>query len=147
MEIRTLVDTSATVTRIAKLREGDTYKRIFKPSYGEPELRFGIVTSLLSNGSDGGFTALEYTTASYNAVKIEGKIFQSTDDLAVFPATPEELIEHFDELEKVAARGVREAREALQKAEALQFRVHNVVRGQLKLSAPVVQSPALEVSE
>lgn len=122
MQTSTLIQASADVVRIVSLKTGDVYKRLNdRTSYGtsvEPTLRFGVVTDVLNNGADAAITAIEFD-ATYNDAKPEVKVFRTGTDVALFAATPDEVIAHLDQVTAAARRAVEEADKELGKKRAV----------------------------
>lgn len=136
METSQIVRNSAEVLTITKLSPGDVYKRIEATSY-DTSLRFGVVQDVMNNGEDSAVTAIEYA-ANYNSVSTTLKVFDGSQPAAIYPATPDEIAAHFDELEKAAVTAVEAAEATMEKAQA-QMRQVLTLRDQLHgLTAPEV---------
>lgn len=88
MDTRSIIEASATVITITRLKAGDVYKRLEPTS--EPPLVFGIVQDVLHNGTDAAITAIEITSG-YQGVSARLRVFEMAKDLALFAATPSEL--------------------------------------------------------
>lgn len=137
MKIETAVRASADTLTLTTVRPGDVYKRLAS-TYGsgdEAQLRFGVVEDVMSNGTDSGFTALEYV-ATYSAPTVELKTFHSGADLRIFPATPDEFRAHLDSLAQSADQAVRAAETNLTRALDMQRRVQALIAGAESLTAP-----------
>ena len=116
--ISTYVQTTAEVVRVVSLKPGDVYKRL-ADAYGDPKMHYGVVTAVLNNGSKTAITAVEYE-AGYGSMTATAKTFTDKSDVAIFPATPEEVSVHVRDLLDSAERGVEMAERALHdKREAL----------------------------
>lgn len=117
METKQLIQASAEVVTITSFKAGDVYKRIDTSGYADPTLRFGIVQSVMNNGSDSAFTALEMR-ADYNAgVTVETKVFDGSKPAALFAAEPAELSTHLEEIRKSVEAKQATARRALEDAD------------------------------
>lgn len=125
MDTRQLIEASAEVVTITRLKAGDVYKRIEEgTSYGSP-LRFGVVQDVMNNGTDSAFTALELTP-TYAGITSEVKVFKAGMPAALFAATPDEVLRHTTEVKISVDRKVAEAEKALiaaREAQALAIRV------------------------
>src|SRR6476661_1858622 len=87
METRQIIEASADVITITRLRAGDVYKRVETDYQGTASLRFGIVSDVMHNGSDGAFAALEYTTDFSAGVAVTQKVYDGGKPAALYPAT------------------------------------------------------------
>lgn len=117
--ISTYVQATADIVRVVSLKPGDVYKRLSDTDYGSPKMHYGIVTSVLNNGTKTAVTAVEYE-AGYGSMTPTAKVFTDRTEVALFPATPEEVSVHVRSLLDSAERGVETAERALHdKREAL----------------------------
>ena len=89
METKTLIQSSAKILRITELQKGNVVKYIDK-TYSTIEAHFGIVTDLYNSGNET-FIQMLLFKKSYNDVTGEVKLFNGSADLALFPATIEEV--------------------------------------------------------
>ncbi|QGJ94949.1 hypothetical protein SEA_REDWATTLEHOG_90 [Gordonia phage RedWattleHog] len=140
METRTLIEPSAQVITITTLKPGDTYKRLVKNYSDTYDLRIGVVTDVLNNGSEAVLTALEFS-GSYSTAEAELKVFGGDKDLALFATTPEEVGVYLDDVNERAHQMAESKRRELEKAEAVVRAVEDTLaraRGG-QLSAPVVE--------
>lgn len=135
--ISTYVQATADIVRVVSLKPGDVYKRLSDTDYGSPKMHYGIVTSVLNNGTKTAVTAVEYE-AGYGTVAATAKVFTDRTEVALFPATPEEVSVHVRDLFDSAERGVQTAeRELHNKREALAHAVRAVEMFEAKtLTAP-----------
>ena len=138
MDTRQLIEASAEVITITRLQAGDVYKRIEEGGYGSP-LRFGIVQSVMNNGTESAFTALEFTPG-YNTVSSEIKVFAAGKPIALFAAAPVEVEEHCNQVITAAAAQVstkeRELDTARSTLHTAQAAISKALRGHL--TAPEV---------
>jgi len=138
MQVQTLIQPQAEIVNIIQLREGDVYKRLQEGVYGgTDEIKFGVVTGVVNNGTQSAITALEYA-ASYNSVTVEHKTFSGTKELAIFPANPIEFAEHIDSLLNALDNGIADKERDLAKQRDLRERVAKIKPGEL--TAAVTQA-------
>ena len=104
MDTRQLIEASAEIITITRLQAGDVYKRIEEGGYGSP-LRFGIVQSVMNNGAESAFTALEFTP-NYGSVNAEIKVFSAGKPIAIFAAMPAEVQEHCNQVLQASSAAV-----------------------------------------
>jgi hypothetical protein len=135
-----LVEPTANIVRIVSLKKGDVYKRLHQAYSGsEPEIRFGIVTDILHNGTEAAVTSLEYQPASTDGLKVELKTFSTTNAPAFFPAEPSEFETHLRDLGRTVDNALKTARE---KVTALEHNATLIRR----LKRQHVQAAASEVT-
>ena len=140
MQVQNLIRSSADVITISTVHAGDVYKRVVKKSYSEDvELRFGVVQSLMNNGTDGAFTALE-CVVDYSAVTVEVKTFTAGADLSIFAATPDEYRAHLDKVLESAQRNVKDAENTLAAKQVLLERVAGVIASASTLTSPATST-------
>jgi uncharacterized protein YbjQ (UPF0145 family) len=126
METRTLIEPTAQVVTITKLKANDVYKRLVK-NYGDTyELRIGVVTDVLNNGSDAALTALEFST-SYNGAEAEIKVFGGDKDLALFAATPDEVATYLGDVKSRVEDQLETKRKEMIKLQMVRTQVDRVV--------------------
>ena len=136
MQTTQIVQASAEVVTIARLSPGDVYKRVEADYSGNSTLRFGIVESVMNNGTDSAVSAIEFST-EYNGVTVKAKVIAAGADVAIYPATPAEVEAHLDEVRKALQQSVESAERALTEAKAKQAHVNSVVASHFVLAAPV----------
>lgn len=137
MQVQQIIKASADVLTITRLSAGDVYKRVDTTGYnGEPVLRFGVVQDVMNNGEDAAVTALEYERDYTEGVKATLRVFTGAKPAAIYPATPDEVRAHLDDLEAGAERNLREAREKVRKAEEALDAVHQIRVDADALTAP-----------
>lgn len=136
MHTKTLIEASAEVLTITRLKAGDVYKRVVPSPYGSGEstLKLGVVTSIMNNGEEAAFTSLELTP-SFSGVTADTKVFHAGQSVQIFPATPEEIQAHCLDVQTGADKAVSKATEDLNAAKATQQLVGQmigrVLRGEL----------------
>jgi len=129
MRTSTLVQATADVVTVLNLRTGDVYKRLEenKSGYGEAyTLQFGVVQDVMHNGEDAVITALEFTV-SYSGVEPKLKTFGTNADLKLFSAQPDEVRNHFAELQESARLAVEKAEGEAAKQRTMAARVASVI--------------------
>ena len=125
METKTLIKANAKVMTIVTLSENDVYLRLHEDnSYNESQLKYGVVTNVLHNGTDAVITAIEYWRPSYGgAINADIKVFKGNDDLKLFRADPVTFLTHLNELEDSLDQEIKSQEDALEKKKALAARV------------------------
>lgn len=119
MQTTQLVQASADVVTITRLAPGDVYKRVEEgTSYTGTTLRFGIVQDVMNNGSEAAVTALEYETDYNTGVKVTLQVFTGSKPVAIYAATPEEVLAHMNAVELAADQARQRARVELEKRNA-----------------------------
>lgn len=150
MQTSTLVQATAEVVTILNLRSGDVYKRLEESTYGERyTLQFGVVTSVLHNGTDAAIVALEFPMDYSGAPTPKLKTFGTGSDLRLFAAEPEEIRRHFGEVREGAQKALDAAHAAWQKALAVHAEVREAVArfDGGELTAPLTGPAAIEAPE
>lgn len=139
MNIETLVKANATHVRVTQLSVGDVFKRLNEPSYGSPELKYGVVTGILSDGDTTVVTALELNDGYAVSDRLSERVMKSGDQEAIFPATPEEIrlvtsrvVERADEDAQRASRDLERKKDQMKNLESLVEKLHN---GELSATA------------
>lgn len=94
MITKNIVQSSVNVIRIINLKTGDIYKRFEDSSYSS-EIYFGIVKGIYNNGDKTFIETIEYKK-SYSSMDASIKIWGSEKDIAIFPATIEDLQVEFE---------------------------------------------------
>ena len=94
MQTKSIVQASANVIRIVNLKQGDIYKRYEESSYGDDKVHYGIVNSINNNGDNTFIEATEFKV-SYSKMEATMRIFSGKKDIAIFPASVDDLQEDF----------------------------------------------------
>ena len=94
MQTKSIVQASANVIRIVNLKRGDIYKRYEESSYGSDKVHYGIVNSINNNGDETFIEATEFAV-NYSKMEASMKIFSGEKDIAIFPATIEDIEAEF----------------------------------------------------
>lgn len=145
MQTNTLVQASATVVTVTTLVAGDVYKRLNDQAYGGDALVFGIVESVMHNGTDAAITAIEWSS-TYGTASVALKTFATNTDLKLFPATPAEVEAHLAEVQDAANRTVKTHEDALATARRTADRVADL-RGRIATGAQVLTAAATSARE
>jgi hypothetical protein len=91
MQVKSMIATDAQVVRITNVSAGDIYKRMHKPSYGEPSLVFGYITDVLNDGENAVIVVVEFTPGAWGAsTEPMVRTFSNDTGVAIFPATEDE---------------------------------------------------------
>ena len=114
MQTKTIIQQSCNVIRITSLAKGNIYKRV-DDTYGAT-VKYGVVLDLFNTGEKTFIQTLEYTT-SYRNVDAEIKVFKGDDDLAIFPATKDEIEEYFSSAISGLRKSIEDKKKELQEAE------------------------------
>lgn len=104
----------ANVISVTSLREGDVFKLLEVNSYGADSIFYGIVVDLFNTGESAYIQVLQYKK-SYEDITAELKVYSGDKDLAIFPATIEEVQKYFSESIKKLEKDIEEKKEAIQK--------------------------------
>lgn len=144
MKTRQIIEASADVLTIVTLKKGDVYKRVVEAStFESSRLQFGIVTSVMHNGEDGAIAAIEYGI-SYSGLDVQQIVMTTGSDIAIYPATVEEVREHLSQIRQTLDRKVKEATDAVEKATMLRADCEEVLSGLVVLSNPETSSVAVD---
>ena len=142
MHVRNLIEASANVVTITTLKRGDGYKRIIPATqFGEAKLQFGVVTSVMNNGSEGAISAVEYAH-DFSGVVVSVKAFDATADVALFAATVDEVMEHIAEIRQAVDHKVTETAQKAAEARDMAARTAQVLDGLIELSEPQTSADA-----
>lgn len=135
MQTTSILEASATVITITELQAGDVYKRVVEA--GEPAIVFGIVQSVMHNGTDAAFTAIEISD-SYYGVTAANKVFKAGMDIAIFAATPAEFELRTVEILAKAEAKINEAKKMLDTAIDAEATVRRLLSSarQYEITAP-----------
>lgn len=149
MQTTQMIRNSAEVLTIVSLAPGDVYKRVEETSYDGAKIRFGVVQSVMNNGTDAAVTAIELTPALPASVVAAQKVFTGSKPEAIFPATPDEVTAHLEALLDAAQKAVARATEEQEKAQRQYALVQSVRASVGTLNAPqaVDALPAAEITE
>lgn len=90
MQTRSVVQASANVIRITNVQKGNIYKRFDSNDY----TYYGVVTGVHNDGVHTIIEATEYRK-SWREMQASHKIIKGTEDVAIFPATLDEIKAEF----------------------------------------------------
>lgn len=91
MEIRNLVEQSATVTRVQTLHKGDIYKRVEEDDNSNATVIIGKVMDIGSNGEQTVVSVIEAKKDKWGAVIVEPAAFTGNKDMTLFPVDDLEI--------------------------------------------------------
>ena len=136
MQTKNIVQTSANVIRITNLKSGDIYKRFDDSSYSNSTY-YGIVKSIYNNGERTFIESVEYKY-SYGKVEANLYIIRDDKDVAIFPATLEELQNDFEGSVRKIEKDIEDKEEEIKKLNKALEMTKKLVSGQLQqeLSTP-----------
>jgi len=113
MQTQNLIQTTANVIQITNLKIGDVFKVIDADGYGGPTVKYGVVNDLMNDGEKTYIEVVEYEK-SYGSVDAKIKLYTGTKDISLFPATVEEVKEHFDSVLASIGKDIEKDEKALQ---------------------------------
>lgn len=124
MHITSIVKPTAQLGRVVELTVGDIYKRVERSEYASTTtLIHGVITDILSDGENTTVTAIEYVPGGYSTNKVEQKVFGPKDEVALYPADPDEFRIAVDGLIDSQQRAVDNARRELERQEFMLAKV------------------------
>ena len=119
MQTKTLIQSSANILRITDLQKGNTVKIVTK-EYSSNEIMYGVVTDLLNSGEKT-YIQLLLFKESYENVKGSVKVYSGDEDIALFPATIEDVKKHLaDAVQRMGKKLEEEKHELQNKIEAFE---------------------------
>jgi hypothetical protein len=113
METKSIVQSSANVIRITKIKAGDVYKR-FDTQYSDTSTYYGVVESVHNDGERTIIEATEYKY-SYSSLEVNRKIISGDKDITLFPATPEDLNLELEKAKDRKEKDIQDAKEKIEK--------------------------------
>lgn len=122
------IQTSANVVRITSVSAGDVYKRFGDTDYDD-KVYYGIVKAVHNDGEKTMIEAVEYCY-KYSDVSVEFKVIGGTKDVAIFPATPEELNLELDKARKAQVKKIEDANEQIEKSNRLIEEIDGLMSGE-----------------
>lgn len=137
MQITSIVKPTAQIGRVVELAEGDVYKRVERSSY-DTKLVHGVITGILTDGENTTVTAIEYVPGGYSSNEVKQKTFTDQDDVAIYPADPDEFRMAIDDLESSQQRAVESARGTLERAAHMLEQIRSLRT--LEVAAPTTQT-------
>ena len=120
----------ANVIKVTALKKGDIFKVMESGSYSEDGVYYGVVLDLFNTGEQSFMQVLRYKK-SYGDVNAELVVYDGDKDLALFPATIEEVTEYFgDTIAKISSQIEEDKKKLQQKIEGLE-KAKQFVKGEL----------------
>jgi len=111
MITKNLIQAAANVVKITRLSKGDCVKLI-EDGYSTPDIFYGVVIDLLNEGEKCFVQVLRYKK-SYSAIDCDIKTYSGDKEVTLFPATVEELEEHFKDAITAIRRDIASAEKSL----------------------------------
>ena len=130
MQTKTLIQSSANILRITDLQKGNTVK-VIKKDYSDNKIFFGVVTDLLNSG-ESTFIELLLFEKSYNDLKGKVVVYDGKDDIALFPATVEEVETDLSDALKLLARDIEKSEDGLLKKKNAYEKASEFVSGEMQ---------------
>lgn len=145
MQVKTLINPSATIVRVAEVRKNDVYKRIEKPSYGDERLVYGKVIDILASDEEAAMVALEFVPVDYSTgIQAVVRTFKGDTEIALFPATVDEYVLHLHAAVDAQERTVEAAQRDFETKERLLQRLTDALIAEKRPIMMVVETPAIE---
>lgn len=118
MEIRNLVEQSATVTRVQTLHMGDIYKRVEEDDNSNATVIIGKVMDIGSNGEQTVVSVIEAKKDRWgNNVIVESVAFTGNKDMTLFPVDDLEIRVIAAPLFRRLADSLRDAEEKIKRTQ------------------------------
>lgn len=146
MITKNLIQAAANVVKITRLAKGDVVKMIENPSYSDPEVYYGVVIDLFNDGDKTFIQLLRYQKV-YNDVKADIKTYSGDKELALFPATPEEVREHLEESVKSLGRKIEEQSKELQNKIEAHEKARAFVEGEIQKELKATSYEVLPIKD
>lgn len=144
MQVKTLINPSATIVRVAEVRKNDVYKRIEKPSYGDERLVYGKVLDILASDEEAAMVALEFVPVDYSTgIQAVVRTFKGDTEIALFPASIEEYTLHLDQAIEAQEKTVEAAGRDYEAKQRLLYRLTDALEQEKRPIMMVVETPAL----
>lgn len=117
MEIRNLVEQSATVTRVQTLHRGDIYKRVEEDDNSNATVIIGKVMDIGSNGEQTVVSVIEAKKDKWGDVIVESVAFTGNKDMTLFPVDDLEIRVIAAPLFQRLADSLRDAEEKIKRTQ------------------------------
>lgn len=144
MQVKTLINPSATIVRVAEVRKNDVYKRIEKPSYGDERLVYGKVLDILASDEEAAMVALEFVPVDYSTgIQAVVRTFKGDTEVALFPASIEEYTLHLDQAIEAQEKTVEAAGRDYEAKQRLLYRLTDALEQEKRPIMTIVETPAL----
>ena len=134
MQVSNLVKVDAQVVRVTQLEEGSTYRRVAeKSSYDKTvEIRYGVVTGIVSNGEVTVVTVLEFSDAYGSTPK--AVVMTGESDMILIPCPLEEFNDALHAAREVQARALQQAQATVATHEATLELFDKVASGKIAIA-------------
>lgn len=129
MQTKTIIQSNANILRITDLQKGNVIKLI-KKEYSSNEVFFGIVTDLLNSG-DETFVVMLLFKKSYSELVGKVEVYKGTDDIALFPATIDDVKSDLSNILQHLQKDIEEDKEKLNKKIEAYERAKDFVSGSM----------------
>lgn len=116
MQTQNIIQASAKIVRITELKKGNVIKYVDE-QYSSTEMRMAVVSDILNDGTKTFIELVSFKKDYHAGIKLEKRLLKGMDDVAIFPATKEDLIADFQSIKELATREIKEKREELAKME------------------------------
>lgn len=137
MQTKNLIQAATNVIKITRLQKGDVYKRVLNDAYKKEDVCFGVVIDILNDGEHTYLETLEYTKDYSNYPKAEVQIHSGDKDLALFPATVDEVRTYLKDSLVLLREQIQQDRKALDDKHRAANKAQEFVSGELsKTLAP-----------
>ena len=134
MKTQQIVQSQANVIRVKNISAGDVYKRFENEGYDKGTF-YGIVRNVYNDGEKTIIESHEYKY-EYGNITPKYKTISGTDDVVLFPATPDEMNLEFESaktsLERSIEKSLKEIDEAKAKIEVLEGLISGETQKKLK---------------
>jgi hypothetical protein len=134
MKTQQLVQAQANVIRVTNISAGDVYKRFENEGYDKGTF-YGIVKNVYNDGEKTIIEAAEYKY-EYGTITPKYKTISGTDDVVLFPASPDEMNLEFESakqtLERSIDKSLKDIDEAKDKIKALDGLISGETQKKLK---------------
>jgi len=138
MKTKNIIQASVNVIKLVNLKRGDIFKIVGKDEYSSGGISYNVVLELYNTGEDSFLEVIQYKK-SYSDVEATHKVFEGTDDIAIFPATIEEVSEYFDSAIKKLSEKVADDKESLHKEVLALDKAKEFASGELSKNIQVAE--------
>ena len=135
MKTQQIVQSQANVIRVTNISAGDVYKRFETEGYSKGTF-YGIVKAVYNDGEKTIIEANEYQY-EYGSIKPSYKTISGTDDIVLFPATPDEMNLDFESAKKSLEQSIEKSLKSIDEDKAKIETLEGLISGetQKKLKA------------
>ena len=129
MKTKNIIQSSVNVIRLVNLKKGDIFKTVKTDEY-DNGIQYNVVVDLYNTGESAFIEILSYTK-SYKNVTASTKVISGDTDLAIFPATIDEVSEYFIEAIKNLEEDIKEKEEEINKSKTGLLKAKEFIQGEL----------------